>query len=131
MDAQKSQLGITHKDIYKYVCSRLPQEASAFKEKFKAVDVTHLIAYHSHNKDGYLSFTDFNQMVLPTCNIKLRAEATQRANIIRARMFGDEELETSSAEEKLVQLLIAEICFNLDLEVMKARIESTDGGFST
>ena len=90
-----------------------------------------MIAFHSHNKDGYLSFTDFNQMVLPTCNVKLRAEATQRANIIRANMFGDEELETSSAEEKLVQLLIAEICFNLDLEVMKARIESTDGGFST
>lgn len=70
-------------------------------------------------------------MVLPTCNVKLRAEATQRANILRARMFGEEELETSSAEDKLVQLLIAEICFNLDLEVMKARIEGSDGGFST
>ena len=70
-------------------------------------------------------------MVLPTCNVKLRAEATQRANILRARMFGEEELKTSTAEDKLVQLLIAEICFNLDLEVMKARIESADGGFST
>ena len=46
-------------------------------------------------------------------------------------MFGEEEQQTASAEDKLVQLLIAEICFNLDLEVMKARIESADGGFST
>ena len=33
--------------------------------------------------------------------------------------------------EKMVQLLVAEACFNLDLEYLKNRLEVTEGGFST
>jgi len=31
-----------------------------FKDKFTAEDMVFLVQFHSHNKDGYLSFTDFN-----------------------------------------------------------------------
>lgn len=41
---------------------------SEFEDKFKAEDMLHMVLFHGHNKDGYLSFTDFNQMILPTCN---------------------------------------------------------------
>ena len=65
-------------DLYKFICENSDNN---FKEKFVEEDLLFLIGYHSHNKDGFLSFTDFNQMVLPTCHPKLRAEATQRVNI--------------------------------------------------
>ncbi len=32
---------------------------------------------------------------------------------------------------KLIQLLVAEACFNLDFEFMKNRLEVTEGGFNT
>ena len=66
-------MGINYKDIYKYICENSEND---FKDKIEEKDVAYLINFHSHNKDGYLSFTDFNQMVLPTCNQKLRAEAS-------------------------------------------------------
>ena len=72
----KSQFGINHEDIYNFICGREAPETAAFRGNFTAEDVVHLVNFHSHNKDGYLSFTDFNQMVLPACNVKLRAEAT-------------------------------------------------------
>lgn len=31
----------------------------------------------------------------------------------------------------MVQLLVAEACFNLDLEYLKNRLEVTEGGFTT
>lgn len=61
----KSQMGINHKDIYKYICDNSQND---FKDKIQEKDVAYLVSFYSHNKDGYLSFTDFNQMVLPTCH---------------------------------------------------------------
>ena len=49
-----------------------------------------------------MSFTDFNQMVLPACNVKLRAEATQRANVFNRNLVGEQEVDTSSAEDRLI-----------------------------
>lgn len=63
-------MGISHKDIYKFICENSELD---FSTKIKEDEVAYLVNFHSHNKDGYLSFTDFNQMVLPTCNLKLRA----------------------------------------------------------
>ena len=100
-DSQKSQLGINHKDIYNYICKRIPKEAG-FSDKFKVEDVIHSVDFHSHNKDGHMSFTDFNQMVLPACNVKLRAEATQRANVFNRNLVGEQEVDTSSAEDRLI-----------------------------
>ena len=34
-------------------------------------------------------------------------------------------------EGRLIQLIVAEACFNLDLEIMKNRLEVTEGGFCT
>ena len=34
-----------------------------FRDKFTELDMVFMVMYHSHNKDGYLSFTDFNQVV--------------------------------------------------------------------
>lgn len=90
----------------------------------------YLVCFHSQNRDGKLSFTDFNQMVLPTCNQVLRAKATQRQNIFM-HSNGRAEFESTRARKKLVQLLVAEICFNLDLENFKNQLEKTQGGFST
>jgi hypothetical protein len=70
-----SQQGISHTDLYSYV---VENSQPGFEDKFADTDFLYLISFHSHNKDGFLSFTDFNQMVLPTCNQKLRASATQR-----------------------------------------------------
>jgi hypothetical protein len=86
-----------------------------------------LAQFHSHNKDGFLSFTDFNQMVLPCCNMKLRAAATQRMNVFNNQT----QKGILKVTKRLVQLLIAETCFNLDLEYLKNRLEVTEGGFST
>ena len=101
-DSIKSQFGVNHQDIYDWICGRKLPETTAFSEKFTAEDVIHLVNFHSHNKDGYLSFTDFNQMVLPACNVKLRAEATQRANVFSLNASGPQEVDTSGAEERLV-----------------------------
>jgi hypothetical protein len=62
-------------------------------------------------------------MVLPTCNLKLRAAATQRLNIFENC---PNDVDTKPAEDRLIQLLIAEICLNLDLEIMKNRLETAD-----
>jgi hypothetical protein len=56
-DSLKSQLGITHQHIYKFICDNTPHD---FPSKIKEDEVAYLVNYHSHNKDGYLSFTDFN-----------------------------------------------------------------------
>ena len=74
-----SQRGINHEDLYNFI---IEHSNEGFEDKFKSEDMLHLIEFHSHNKDGYLSFTDFNQMVLPTSNNRLRAMATQRTNVI-------------------------------------------------
>lgn len=116
---------MNHLDVYKFI-----QEYSNLEltDKFSAEDMLHLIQYHSHNRDGYLSFTDFNQMVLPTCNSRLRATATQRASL---SMYDFDKAKNKKVLQRLVQLLVAEACFNLDLEYLKNRLEVTDGGFST
>lgn len=69
-------------------------------------------------------------MILPTCNVKLRAEATQRKNIYTnaKELSGN---NTTSAVKKVIQLLIAEICYNLDFELMKRRLEEQEGGYNT
>ena len=67
-------------------------------------------------------------MILPTCNVKLRAEATQRKNIY---VNAPNDSNTSTAVKKIIQLLIAEICYNLDFELMKRRLEQQEGGFNT
>ena len=36
------------------------------------------------------------------------------------------QVDTKKAEQRLIQLLVAEICFNLDLEVIKQKIENPD-----
>ena len=33
--------------------------------------------------------------------------------------------------QKMVQLIMAEVCFNLDLEFLKNKLEVTEGGYST
>lgn len=53
----KSQMGISHKEIYKYICNNSDLD---FSNKIKEEEVIYLVNFHSHNKDGYLSFTDFN-----------------------------------------------------------------------
>ena len=68
-----------------------------------------------------MSLADFNQMVLPALNQTLRARVTQRF----------EKKPTKKVLSKLVQLLVAEICYNLDLEALKQNLEMTRGGFST
>ena len=92
----KSQMGINHKDIYNYICENTDKD---FKDKIQEKDVTYLVNFYSHNKDGYLSFTDFNQMVLPTCNQKLRAEASQRMNIFTNVPV---KVDTKKAEQRLI-----------------------------
>lgn len=67
-------------------------------------------------------------MVLPTCNSRLRATATQRASL---SLHDFDKAKNKKVLERLVQLLVAEACFNLDLEYLKNRLEVTDGGFST
>lgn len=73
INKEQSQLGVDYKALYTFICEN---SANNFRDKFQAEDLLFLVQFHSHNKDGYLSFTDFNQMVLPTCNQQLRAEAT-------------------------------------------------------
>lgn len=96
--------------LYNFVVERT--DIKGFKHQFKPTDLTFLVEFHSSSKDGYLSFTDFNQMVLPACNHKLRAEVTQRKNIFSDNLSPK---RTSEAERRLTELLVAEICLNLDL----------------
>jgi hypothetical protein len=67
-------------------------------------------------------------MVLPTCNSRLRAAVTQRTSMASIEF---EKTKNKKVLERLVQLLVAEACFNLDLEYLKNRLEVTEGGFST
>lgn len=64
-------------------------------------------------------------MVLPACNQKLRALATQRVN-----NFKDTAKQTQVIK-RLVHLLKAEISFNVYLEYLKNMLEVTEGGFTT
>ena len=86
------QLGIGHKEIYKFISDNCGFD---FPSKISEDEVVYLVNFHSHNKDGFLSFTDFNQMVLPTRNLKLRAEATQRLNIFQN---SPNDIDTTEAE---------------------------------
>jgi len=128
-DSMKSQLGINHKHIYDFILEHTNNKKE-FEENFTAEDIVHLVSFHSHNRDGHLSFTDFNQMVLPTQNHKLRAKATQRQNIFQTTS-GVKDIDTAKAMKAVTQLLIAEACFNLDLEILKTKLEQSDKGFNT
>lgn len=128
-DSMKSQQGITHRDIYRFLLKHC-DDRQGFKENFKEDDLVHLVNFHSHNRDGYLSYTDFNQMILPVTNHKLRAKATQR-NMIFQTTDGTKTTNANRAYKRVVQFLIAEACLNLDFEMLKMKLEQSDKGFNT
>ena len=73
-DSLRSELGISYEQIYDYIAANLSD--STFSSKFTPSDLTFTVHYHSSSPTGLLSFTDFNQMVLPSESMKLRAKAT-------------------------------------------------------
>jgi hypothetical protein len=113
---------VNHNQLFQFIVER--EGGSQFQNNFNPSDLTFTVNYHSSSKNGQLDFTDFNSMVLPTCNQKLRAQATQR-NYVSAKSIL-EFSKNSRPEKKLVELLVAEACLNLDLEVMKMRLESVE-----
>lgn len=59
-------------------------------------------------------------MVLPTTNQALRAKATQRLNVFEKNLA-----DVPRVRSRLVQLLLAELCYNLDMERLKDHMEKS------
>ena len=75
----------------------------------------HMFNYFDKNKDGFLDFTDFLTLVLPSNDVALRAKVSQRQNYSIAP--GD-KLQ-NNVEFELSRLFEKEIHYHVKVEIEK------------
>lgn len=80
----------------------------------------HMFNYFDKDEDGFLEFSDFLQMVLPTNDINLRSKVSQRQNF---EVQADERLQTN-VEFELSRLIEKEIHYHVKIEIEKKQLEA-------
>ena len=78
-------------------------------------DCYYLVKFLDSDTDGYLHYPDFMQIILPCANSRLRAQATQRPNM----MCGRYDYLTLDVEKELAELILMEIKMHRDSEELK------------
>ena len=86
-------------------------------------DCYYLVKFFDSDLDGKLHYPDFMQLILPCANSKLRAQATQRPNII----CGKYDYLTLDVEKELAELILTEVQMHRLTEDMKQELESSKG----
>ena len=86
-------------------------------------DCYYLVKFFDSDLDGQLHYPDFMQIILPCANSRLRAQATQRPNM----MCGKYDYLTLDVEKELAELLLMEIKMHRDCEDLKQELEATKG----
>jgi len=86
-------------------------------------DCYYLVKFFDSDLDGRLHYPDFMQIILPCANSRLRAQATQRPNM----MCGRYDYLTLDVEKELAELVLMEIKLHRDSEELKQELEATKG----
>ena len=86
-------------------------------------DCYYLVKFFDSDLDGSLHYPDFMQIILPCANSRLRAQATQRPNM----MCGKYDYLTLDVEKELAELILMEIKMHRETEELKQELESTKG----
>ena len=86
-------------------------------------DCYYLVKFFDSDLDGQLHYPDFMQIILPCANSRLRAQATQRPNM----MCGRYDYLTLDVEKELAELILMEIQMHRDTEDLKQELEATKG----
>lgn len=78
-------------------------------------DCYYLVKFFDSDMDGRLHYPDFMQIILPCANSRLRAQATQRPNL----MVGQYDYLTLDVEKELAELILMEIKMHRETEDLK------------
>ena len=79
----------------------------------------HMFNYFDKDKDGFLDFTDFLTLVLPSNDVALRARVSQRQNY----SIAPGEKMQSNVEFELSRLFEKEIHYHVKVEIEKKQLE--------
>jgi Ca2+-binding EF-hand superfamily protein len=108
---------IASRDIINYI------RDNGLSDGITEADCYYLVKYFDSDEDGKLHYADFMTMLLPCSDSKLRAQATQRPNII----LGKFDYLTLDVEKELAELMLSEISLHRHTETLKQQLASCKG----